>query len=290
MPPMHRSAGSKERHKSRGACAAAAPLAMHVNAPRQRMDAALSCCSALQLLSRASRARQEAVGARSGEGARSNAAVRADRAVTWCIGHPFSIAAEWAPWTQRQRQGAGGRPRSCCWPCLRLLPEPSRCGSVLGAPREGACPAGFMTAPLPLEPLLALRSPCATAPYGPPCDAQIGPRPTKPPGVIVKYKSPRGAQPAIAGARPGSGGVPSQALDPALNLYRVQVPAGQTAAQAAAALARSSGEKAPGSGGWVGGRWPDGRHMHACHDWGEHRPAQALLLLCEQRRLPLRRR
>ena len=91
-------AGSKQRHKSSGACAAA-PLAMHVNAPRQRMDAALSCCSALQLLSRASRARQEAVGARSGEGARSNAAVRADRALTRRIGHPFSIAAGWAPWT-----------------------------------------------------------------------------------------------------------------------------------------------------------------------------------------------
>lgn len=114
------------------------------------------------------------------------------------------------------------------------------------------------------------------APPGPSHAAQIGPRPTKPPGVIVKYKSPRGAQPAIAGARPGgSGGMPSQALDPELNLYRVQVPAGQTAAQAAAALARSSGAKCRGVAafGEVAG-W-DGTCMPGMT--GEDRPAQDIV-------------
>lgn len=85
------------------------------------------------------------------------------------------------------------------------------------------------------------------------CVVQIGPRPAAPPGVIVKYKHGRGAQPTIAGARPG-GAAPSQALDPALNLYRVQAPAGQTAAQAAAALARSSGAQ----GRVAAGSWGDG--------------------------------
>ncbi|PRW05909.1 RNA polymerase sigma factor [Chlorella sorokiniana] len=69
---------------------------------------------------------------------------------------------------------------------------------------------------------------------------KIGPKPTAPPGVIVKYKSGRGgaAQPSIAAARPG-GSALSKAIDPSLNLYRVPVPAGQTASQAAAALAQS---------------------------------------------------
>ncbi len=89
------------------------------------------------------------------------------------------------------------------------------------------------------------------------CAVQIGPKPAAPPGVIVKYKHGHGAQPTIAGARPGgTTAAPLRALDPALNLYRVQAPAGQTAAQAAAALARSSGARGRGGSGELGdGGW-----------------------------------
>ena len=87
--------------------------------------------------------------------------------------------------------------------------------------------------------------------------------------MIVKFRhgAPQ-ANAAIAGGRLGSR--PPRLLDPRLNMYRLEVPAGQSAAQAAAALARTAGGggSRPGQGGplavagWQWSTW-GGQLCHA---------------------------